>query len=70
MTQPTTMPATTRPLFVIEWESGRGTRYYDGTNNGCELPGNAIKYQSEEEAQSVIENEFFDASQFYVTALD
>lgn len=65
----TTMPATTQPLFVIEWESGRGIRYYDGTNTGCQIAENAIKYQSEEEAQSVIDNEFFNPADFWVSKL-
>lgn len=66
----TTTPATAQHLFVIEWESGRGTRYYDGTNSGCQIAENAVKYQSEEEAQSVIDTEFFDPAQFIVTKLD
>jgi hypothetical protein len=43
-------------FYIICWESGRGIRYADGTEIGCQIIGNAIKFYSLDEAKTYLEN--------------
>ncbi len=41
-------------VYVIAWESGRGVRYADGSETGCELISSAIEFFKKEDAKEYL----------------